>query len=616
MHVTLVDWTIAISIIAVQLVVCVFFVRRASKGLSSFFVSGRSLPWWLLGTSMVATTFSADTPNLVTNIVRQDGVAGNWVWWAFLLTGMMTVFFYARLWRRSGVLTDLEFYELRYSGKSAAVVRGFRAVYLGLFFNCVIMATVTLAAVKIASVMLGWEAWRTILWCSVISMVLTVSAGLWGVVVTDLLQFVVAMTGAFVAAYFAVQHEAVGGLSGLFAKLGATGKLNLLPDFGNWDVALSVLIVPLVITWWSVWYPGAEPGGGSYIAQRMLASKNEKHSMGAALWFNVAHYALRPWPWIIVGLASLLVYPQLSDIKSAFPHVQENLIGHDIAYPAMLKFIPVGFLGLLLGSLMAAYFSTMSTHLNWGASYLVHDFYQRFVRPSASEKHYVFVSRIVTVLLMLVAAGVVFFLETAKQSFDLLLSIGAGTGLIYLLRWYWWRINAWSEISAMISSFVISGGLFIGRKMAVPGIADLSTHLTLAVSVGFTTVVWFVVTFLTRPTDHGVLLRFFRLTRPFGPGWKHIQREANVGPSPDSVPLALLGWVLSVLMVYSALFGTGSFLYGNMGMGTVLLVIFLVSAVSLAMILGKIFGKPMTSPEAQAASREDAAQDGRSGSPQ
>ena len=616
MHMTFVDWAIAIGIIAVQLVVCAFYVRRASKGLSSFFVSGRSLPWWLLGTSMVATTFSADTPNLVTNLVRQDGVAGNWVWWAFLLSGMMTVFFYARLWRRSGVLTDLEFYELRYSGKSAAVVRGFRAIYLGLFFNCVIMATVTLAAVKIASVMLGWEAWRTIFWCSVISMGLTVSAGLWGVVVTDLLQFVVAMTGAFVAAYFAVQHEAVGGLSGLFAKLGSTGKLNLLPDFGHWDMALSVIIIPLVITWWSVWYPGAEPGGGSYIAQRMLASKNEKHSMGAALWFNVAHYALRPWPWIIVALASILVYPQLSDIQKAFPNVQENLIGHDIAYPAMLKFLPVGFLGLMLGSLMAAYFSTMSTHLNWGASYLVHDFYQRFIRPNSSEKHYVFVSRIVTALLMLVAAGMVFFLETSRQGFDLLLSIGAGTGLIYLLRWYWWRINAWSEIAAMISSFVISAVLFVGRKMAVPGIADLSTHLTLAVSVGFTTIVWFVVTFLTRPTDHGVLLQFFRLTRPFGPGWGHIQREANVGPSPDSVPLALLGWVLSVLMVYSALFGTGSFLYGNIRMGTVLLVIFLGSAISLAGILGKIFGKPMTPPEAQTASREGAAQDGRSGSPQ
>jgi len=464
--------------------------------------------------------------------------------------------------------------------------------------------------------MLGWEAWRTILWCSVISMGFSVSAGLWGVVVTDLLQFVVAMTGAFVAAYFAVQHESVGGLSGLFAKLGSTGKLNLLPDFGNWDVALSVIIIPLVITWWSVWYPGAEPGGGSYIAQRMLAAKDEKHSMGAVLWFNVAHYALRPWPWIIVALASLLVYPQLSDIKSAFPNVQENLIGHDIAYPAMLKFLPVGFLGLMIGSLMAAYFSTMSTHLNWGASYLVHDFYQRFVRPNSSEKHYVFVSRIVTALLMLLAAGVVVFLETSKQGFDLLLSIGAGTGLIYLLRWYWWRINAWSEISAMISSFVISAGLFVGRKMAVPGIADLSIHLTLAVSVGFTTVVWFVVTFLTRPTDHGVLLRFFRLTRPFGPGWKHIQREANVGPSPDSVPLALLGWVLAVLMVYSALFGTGSFLYGNMGIGTVFLVLFLGSAIGLAMILGKIFGKPLTSPEAQAAPRENAAQDGQSGSPQ
>jgi len=433
MQVTNLDWTVAIGIIVVQLLICAFFIRRAGKGIAEFFVSGRSLPWWLVGTSMVATTFSADTPNLVTNIVRKDGVAGNWVWWAFLLTGMLTVFFYARLWRRSGVLTDLEFYEIRYSGKSAAVVRGFRAIYLGVFFNCVIMASVTLAAVKIASVMLGWPAWQTILWCTGISIAMTVSAGLWGVVVTDLIQFVVAMTGAFLAAYYAVSNDVVGGLSGLLSNLGGTGKLNLLPSMDNPEIMLSVLIIPLTITWWSVWYPVAEPGGGSYIAQRMLAAKNEKHSMGAVLWFNVAHYALRPWPWIIVGLASLVVFPQLSDIRAAFPGVDPALIDHDIAYPAMLKFLPTGVLGLMLGSLMAAYFSTMSTHLNWGASHLVHDFYQRFIKTNGSQKHYVLVSRMATTGLMLLAAGIVPLLTSAKQSFDLMLSIGAGTGLIYLL---------------------------------------------------------------------------------------------------------------------------------------------------------------------------------------
>jgi SSS family solute:Na+ symporter len=593
MHVTHFDWAIAIGIMAVQLVVCGFFIRRAGKGISEFFVSGRSLPWWLVGTSMVATTFSADTPNLVTDIVRQHGVAGNWVWWAFLLTGMMTVFFYARLWRRSGVLTDLEFYEIRYSGKSAAVVRGFRALYLGLFFNCVIMASVTLAAVKIASVMLGWPAWQTILWCTAISLALTVSAGLWGVVVTDLLQFIVAMTGAFVAAYYAVHNDTVGGLSGLLSKLGQTGKLDMIPDLGNTEVALSVLIIPLVIQWWSTWYPGAEPGGGSYIAQRMLAAKNEKHSMGAMLWFNVAHYALRPWPWIIVGLASLVVYPQLSDIQAAFPQVSEKLIGHDIAYPAMLKFMPAGMLGLMLGSLMAAYFSTMSTHLNWGASYLVHDFYQRFIKTNGSQKHYVLVSRIVTTALMLLAALTVPLLTSAKDSFDLMLSIGAGTGLIYLLRWFWWRINAWSEVAAMISSFTISLVLFFGKKYELGGMERLSTHLTLAASVGFTSLVWIAVTLLTRPTEHGVLVRFYRLTRPFGPGWRHIQRETGLPASPDSVPQAMLGWVLSVMMVYAAMFGTGNFIYGNLTMGIVFSAVFLASAIGVGVILGRVFSKPL-----------------------
>jgi Na+/proline symporter len=593
MQVTHLDWAIAIGIMAVQLVVCGFFIRRAGKGISEFFVSGRSLPWWLVGTSMVATTFSADTPNLVTDIVRQHGVAGNWVWWAFLLTGMMTVFFYARLWRRSGVLTDLEFYEIRYSGKSAAVVRGFRALYLGLFFNCVIMASVTLAAVKIASVMLGWPAWQTILWCTAISLALTVSAGLWGVVVTDLLQFIVAMTGAFVAAYYAVHNDTVGGLSGLLSKLGQTGKLDMIPDLGNTEVALSVLIIPLVIQWWSTWYPGAEPGGGSYIAQRMLAAKNEKHSMGAVLWFNVAHYALRPWPWIIVGLASLVVYPQLSDIQAAFPQVSEKLIGHDIAYPAMLKFMPAGMLGLMLGSLMAAYFSTMSTHLNWGASYLVHDFYQRFIKTNGSQKHYVLVSRIVTTALMLLAALTVPLLTSAKDSFDLMLSIGAGTGLIYLLRWFWWRINAWSEVAAMISSFTISLVLFFGKKYELGGMERLSTHLTLAASVGFTSLVWIAVTLLTRPTEHGVLVRFYRLTRPFGPGWRHIQRETGLPASPDSVPQAMLGWVLSVMMVYAAMFGTGNFIYGNLTMGIVFSAVFLASAIGVGVILGRVFSKPL-----------------------
>jgi len=586
MHLVPIDWAIIVGYVVFGLIVCVVYVRRASKGTSEFFLSGRSGPWWLLGTSMVATTFSTDTPNLVTNIVRQDGVAGNWVWWAFLLTGMMTVFFYARLWRRSGVMTDLEFYEIRYSGKSAAVVRCFRAMYLGLFFNCVIMASVTLAAVKIANVLFGWPAAVTVVCCAVLSIAFSVTAGLWGVVVTDLVQFAMAMTGAFAAAYYATQQDQVGGLSGLLERLDPQ-VLSVLPDFGNGELLLSVLIIPLTVQWWSVWYPGAEPGGGSYVAQRMLAAKDERHAMGATLWFNVAHYALRPWPWVVVALCSMLVYPTLGDIQSAFPHVDPGLIGNDIAYPAMLKFLPPGFMGIMVGSLIAAYVSTMDTHLNWGASYLVHDVYRRFLRPAASEKHCVRVSRVATAGLMVVAAVMVFFLENAKDSFDLMLSIGAGTGLIYLLRWFWWRINAWSEIAAMISSFCIAVALFVARKCG----AAFSTHITLAVSVAVTTAVWVAVTLLTRPTSRETLVAFYRLVRPAGPGWQDIRRETGLGPSPDSLPHAFLGWVLGCALVYAALFGTGSYLYGHVIQGTVCLAVFIASGLGLAWLLPRILGR-------------------------
>ncbi len=586
MELSTLDWSIIVGYLIFSFGVAAIYIRRASKGMAEFFVSGRSLPWWLLGTSMVATTFSTDTPNLVTNLVREGGVSHNWVWWAFLLTGMMTVFFYARLWRRSKVLTDLEFYEIRYSGKSAAVVRGFRAIYLGFFFNIVIMASVTLAAAKIANILFGWSRLETVIFCSVATIGFSVMSGLWGVVVTDLIQFLMAMTGAIAAAYYGINHEAVGGLTGLVSKLDPE-TLNLLPDFGNWELTVSVLIIPLTIQWWSVWYPGAEPGGGSYIAQRMLAAKDEKHSMAATLWFNVAHYGLRPWPWILVGLASILVYPSLADIQTAFPHISENLVGHDIAYPAMLKFLPSGLLGIMVASLMAAYISTMDTHLNWGASYLVHDLYKRFIKPEASEKHYVLVARIVTAVLMILAAMTMFALETAKDAFNLLLSIGAGTGLIYLLRWFWWRINAWSEIAAMISSFMIASFLFILQKNGV----NIPNHISLASSVAFTSIVWVTVTFLTRPVDKEVLVDFYKLVRPFGKGWKKIREMALLEPSPDSVAHGFLGWIMGCTLVYSAMFGTGSFLYGRVLNGVACLVPFLISAGFLIWLLPKYFSK-------------------------
>src|SRR5687768_10786038 len=481
MHLTALDWTIVVISIAVSFLPAILLAKRAGSSTAEFFTSGRAAPWWLVGVSMVATTFSTDTPNLVTNLVRERGVANNWLWWAFLLTGMATVFFYARLWRRSRVLTDLEFYEIRYAGRAATFVRGFRAVYLGLFFNCVIMASVNLAAAKIAAVMLGWPMWQTLVICAVLNIAFAATSGLWGVLVTDFIQFGIAMAGSFAAMHFALKQPEVGGLSGLVQRIDP-GTLALIPDFGDWGLTLTILVIPLTVQWWSVWYPGAEPGGGSYIAQRMLASKTEKDALIGTFFFNVMHYALRPWPWIIVALASMIVFPTLADIQRTFPWVDASLIGHDMAYPAMVTFLPAGFLGLMVAGLLSAYISTLITHLNWGTSYLVHDFYRRFVRLDASEKHYVAVGRLVTGALMIAAVAFTYVLETARQSFELLMSIGAGTGLLYLLRWFWWRVNAWSEIAAMTSSFAVAVGFAVAARMG----AEIPSHVGLLVTVAAT----------------------------------------------------------------------------------------------------------------------------------
>ena len=585
MQLTTFDWAIVLALTILSFVPALVLARRAGSSTTEFFTSGRSAPWWLVGVSMVATTFSTDTPNLVTNLVREHGVANNWVWWAFLLTGMMTVFFYARLWRRSGVLTDLEFYEIRYSGKAASLVRGFRAVYLGLVFNCFIMATVNLAAVKIANVVLGWPMGQTLAICAVLNIAFAATSGLWGVLVTDFIQFGIAMAGSFAAAYFALQQPEVGGLANLIARTDAA-TLALLPDFGDWSLTLTVLIIPLTIQWWSVWYPGAEPGGGSYIAQRMLAARTENDALKGTLFFNFAHYALRPWPWIIVALASMIVYPQLSDIQTAFPNMDPALLGHDIAYPAMLKFLPVGFLGLMVAGMLAAYVSTLSTHLNWGTSYLVNDFYRRFLQPGLEEREYVRMGRIVTALLMIVAALLTYVLDTARESFELLLSIGAGTGLLYLLRWFWWRVNAWSEVSAMAASFAVSLGLFIARKNGL----EMASHVSLIWTVAITTLVWITVTLVTAPDDRKRLLEFYRLVRPAGPGWESIRAESGLPPSPDSIAQSLLGWILGCLFVYAALFGAGSYIYGRTSQALMWTVVFVVSAAGLWRLLPRLWG--------------------------
>jgi Na+/proline symporter len=570
------DIGIIAASIAISFLPAIFFAKRAGQSTSEFFTSGRAAPWWLVGVSMVATTFSTDTPNLVTNMVRERGVAENWLWWSFLLTGMLTVFFYARLWRRSGVLTDLEFYEIRYSGKAATFLRGFRAVYLGLFFNCVIMATVNLAAAKIANVVLGWPMGRTLAVCGVMTIFFASVSGLWGVLVTDSIQFMITMSGTFAVTWFALKQPAVGGMSGLLTKIPAR-TLALLPDFGDWSVALAVFVIPLTVQWWSVWYPGAEPGGGSYIAQRMLASRSEKDAVTGTLLFNVMHYALRPWPWILTALASTLVFPTLHDIAVAFPYVDSSLIGNDVAYPAMMRFLPAGFLGLVVAGTLAAYRSTIETHLNWGTSYLVHDFYRRFLRKGESERHYVLVGRLTTAGLMVCAGFLTYALGTAKEAFDLILSVGAGTGLIYLLRWFWWRVSAWSEIAAMASSFIVAIGFFIARKNGL----EVASHISLLVTVGVTTVVWVAATLLAPPTDRATLIRFYELVRPSGAGWASVRAESAATPAPDSLAQGVLGWVCGCSFVYSALFGTGSLLYGRMPQFYAWLAVFVISGLGM-----------------------------------
>ncbi len=576
MSLTTLDWTIILLSIGLSFVPALWMARRAGTSTTEFFTSGRAAPWWLVGVSMVATTFSTDTPNLVTNLVREGGIAANWVWWAFLLTGMTTVFFYARLWRRLGVVTDLEFYELRYSGRAATWVRGFRAVYLGVVFNVLIMAAVNLAAAKIANVLLGWPMAQTLIVCSVINIAFAAVSGLWGVLVTDFIQFGIAMVGSIAAAVYALRRPEVGGLEGLASRI-PTETLAMLPDLSNWGVALPIFIVPLAVQWWATWYPGSEPGGGSYIAQRMLAARSERDAMAGTLVFNVAHYALRPWPWVIVALCSMLVFPEVADIGRALPHVDPRLLGHDMAYPAMLMFLPAGLLGLMVAGLLAAYVSTISTHLNWGTSYLVHDLYRRFLRPGESEAHYVTVGRLVTALLMLVAALFTLVLESARGSFNLLLSIGAGTGLLYLLRWFWWRINAWSEIAAMASSFVLAVIVFLLERQG----AAWPSHVTLVVTVALTTAVWVAATYLAPPTDAATLESFYRLARPAGPGWAAVRARCGGLPASDTLSTAFAAWLAGCVVVYGALFGVGHLLLGHSTSAAVGLGLCVIAAVSL-----------------------------------
>ena len=572
MKMATIDWVVIGSYFFIALFIGIWASKKAANDTRSFFLAGQEMPWWLLGISMVATTFSTDTPNLVTDLVRQKGVSGNWGWWAFLLTGMLTVFVYAKLWRRSNVLTDIEFYELRYSGKAAAFLRGFRALYLGLIFNVLVMGTVSLAAVKFGEIILGWKGWQTLLVASSITLTYSTLGGLKAVIITDFVQFILAMIGSILAMFYIINLPQIGGIKNLTQHENVIDNLSLLPNLSDPSVWVPVMLVPLAVQWWASYYPGAEPGGGGYIAQRMFSAKDEKNAIGATLLFNIAHYALRPWPWIIIALSSLIVFPELADIQRAFPDLPSNKLGHDVAYPAMLSLLPSGLLGLVAASLIAAFMSTMSTQLNLGASYLVNDFYKRFINQQASENQMVRMGRIFTIISIIFGAGLGLILTSASQAFELLLMIGAGTGLIYLLRWFWWRINAYTEIVAMISSLIIAYYFnFLSHNLA--------SWQEIVIGALLTTIIWIIATFLTPPDDEETLKNFVKKVNPGGPGWKNF--SSNKMKEKWSVPIGLLCMLLGSISVYGALLGVGSLIYGHYKTAALLISLTAVSSFAL-----------------------------------
>ena len=584
------DYAIIFGFFALVLGIGFYVSKKSGANTTEYFLSGRNMPWWLLGFSMVATTFSTDTPNLVTDFVRTDGVSGNWGWWAFLLTGLLTVFVYAKLWRKSNVATDMEFYELRYGGKPAAFLRGFRSLYLGIIFNVMAMSAVTLAAIKIGQVMLGISPLTTVLVAGSITMIFSAIGGFRGVVYTDFVLFFLAMAGAIGGAIYLVNIPEVGGLSNILENDLVKSKMSILPDFSDTEALVTVFIVPIAVQWWSSWYPGGEPGGGGYIAQRMLAAKNENHAVGATFFFNILHYALRPWPWILVALASLVVFPDLESIRQAFPNIEESKLGHDLAYSAMLPKLPSGLLGIVLASLGAAYMSTISTHLNWGSSYVVNDFYKQQINKKATEKELVNVGRITTVVLMVLSALFALALTNAVQLFDIIIMFGAGTGLIFILRWFWWRINAWSEIVAMFFSGFISllfwqyeDALFLAEGAPFPSWSKFLLVVLL------TTTVWLVITYVTKPESKETLKKFYEKTQPGGPGWAKIRKEANITDNQKwSVPSGVMAMLIGTVLVYGSLFATGNWIYGNYGLAAILTFVVLVSAIALQRVWRKM----------------------------
>lgn len=599
------DYAFIFGFFAITLTIGFIVSKKSGKNASEYFLSGRTMPWWLLGVSMVATTFSTDTPNLVTDIVRNQGVSGNWVWWAFLITGLLTVFIYAKLWRKSGVSTDIEFYELRYGGKPARFLRAFRSIYLGVVFNVLAMSAVTLAAIKIGQVMLGLTPVQTVCIAGLVTVIFSTVGGFKGVVYTDFILFFVAIVGGVGAAYYCVNLPEVGGISSLLSHDNVTDKLNILPDIDNRETFITLLIIPLAVQWWSTWYPGAEPGGGGYIAQRMLAAKNENHAIGATFFFNILHYALRPWPWILVALASLVVYPDVASIQEAFPNIANDKLGHDLAYSAMLTKLPNGLIGVVLTSLIAAYMSTISTHLNWGSSYIVNDFYVQHIKKDASQKELVNVGRISTVLLMVFSAILALYLTNALQLFNIIIMFGAGTGLIFILRWFWWRINAWSEIAAMFASGIISVlinftdfGLVMFGGVDVTGTTLtglMPGYMTYPFIVLITTIIWVAVMVLTKPEASRTLVSFYQKIQPGGPGWSRVLAKAKKDGLPITinkeswnVPAGIAATLVGCVFIYGALFATGYFIYGEYVKASIITVFVIAAGICLRLLWSRI----------------------------
>lgn len=556
MTLTWVDWLFVALYFAINIGVGFYYRRRAGSSTAEFFVGGRNIPWWLAGTSMVATTFAADTPLAVTGLVAKGGIAGNWLWWNMVASGMLTVFLYARLWRRSGVMTDIEFTEIRYSGRPAAFLRGFRALYFGVPINCIVLGWVNLAMVKILMMILGVSkeaALAIVIGLIAITSMISTLSGLWGVLVTDMVQFVIKMAMVIVLAFASV--GAAGGIDGIRSALvdtGRAGALDFVPDLNSAWMPMITFFVYIGMTWWATWYPGSEPGGGGYVAQRMLAAKDERHSLLATLWFNIAHFALRPWPWILTALAALVLYPDLADPETGYVRV-------------MIDHLPPSLRGLMLAGFIAAYMSTISTQVNWGASYIVNDFYRRFLRGGASEKHYVRVSQLATVLLTVLSAIVTFYLESIAGAWKLLLVTGAGTGGVLLLRWYWWRINAWSEIAAMTCAFAVSLTLQLGFGLDSDEPRSFAWIMILTVSI--TTAVWLAATLLTKPEPEEVLRSFYRRVHPSRTGWAPIAALEPDVPAGAAIGRDLMNWLAGCALVYAALFGTGKLLLGEAGFG-------------------------------------------------